>query len=255
MQQPNRQYTNPPIREAVCEFRFPHGPDSWDLSFPGLIYNELRESFPRRIQPEQPQQTFTFAFGNPQQMLGGFNPADPSQTLQFWKADSTDGVITIAPNRIAISHYRPYPGWEAFQSIIQKAHEAFLKIAQPRSIDRIGLRYLNAIEFQSQSITLPNYFTHYPTFGQGLPQRNLNVRMSTDFAFHDNRDVARLQLSTIPGENPEFITVSLDIDYFSVIPGSVHLNQTEQWLNQAHDSVHSIFEGTITENARALFDL
>ena len=254
MQQPHRQYLNPPIREAVCEFRFPHGPDTWDLSFPGLIYNELRASFPRRIQQEQPRPTFTFAIGNPQQMLGGFNPADPSQTLQFWKEEGDDGVITIAPNRIAISHYRPYPGWDKFRPVILQAHEAFLKVAGPRSIDRIGLRYLNSIDFHAENVALSNYFTYHPMFGPALPQLNLNVRMSSDFAYHDNRDIARLQLSTIPGEDQKFIAVSLDIDYFLMIPGSVQLNQTEEWLDQAHDAVRSIFEGTITDNARALFD-
>ncbi len=253
MQLPSEQYPNSPIREAVCEFRFPQGPETWDLSFPGLIYNELKGTFPRRIQQEQPQQMLSFSFGNPQLMPGGFNPADPSQTLMFWKEDTEDGAITIAPNRIGISHYQPYPGWEKFSSIINEAYAAFLKIVQPRSIDRLGLRYINTIEFDTEVVMLPTYFNYFPNFGDALPDLNLNVRMSADFAYNDKRDVARLQLLTVPGQSQNSIAVNLDIDYFLVLPGSVPITDVQEWLSQAHAGVGLIFEGCITDHSREMF--
>ena len=253
MEQSNRQYTNSPIHEAVCEFRFPPGPDTWNLAFPGLIYNELKESFPRRIQQEQPQQVFSFSFGNPQQLLGGLHPGDPSQSLGFWKEDKEDGAITISPNQIGISNYRPYPGWEQFHSTIKQAYDAYLRIAEPRLLDRVGLRYINVIEFEAEPISLPEFFYYFPNFGPSLPRLNQNLRMSVDFSYHDNRDIARLQLAIVPGENPNPIAVSLDIDYFFVIPGSVQFEDIEEWLSQAHAAIGSLFEGSITDRARAMF--
>ena len=41
----SRQYPNPPVIEAVCEFRLP--PDSeWDLTVPGLVYEHIRDQVP-----------------------------------------------------------------------------------------------------------------------------------------------------------------------------------------------------------------
>jgi uncharacterized protein (TIGR04255 family) len=253
MEQSNYQYPNAPIQEAVCEFRFPAGQKAWDLAFPGLIYNELRDSFPRRIQPEQPQQVFSVAFSNPQQFLGGFPPGDPSQSLRFWKEDSEDGVVTIAPNRISISHYRPYPGWAEFYNSIQKAYSAYLDIAQPRSIERVGLRYLNLIDFGTPGIQLAKFFSYFPQIGESLPQNNQNVRISVEFPYQNVRDIARLQLTTRPGPNQDSIAVQLDIDYFLVIAGTIGLDQMREWLGHAHTAIGELFEGSITEEARHMF--
>ena len=44
-----RKYRNPPIIEAVCEFRL--APDSkWDLTIPGLVYEKVSKEFPNKEQ-------------------------------------------------------------------------------------------------------------------------------------------------------------------------------------------------------------
>src|SRR2546425_12443479 len=44
-----RQYLNPPLVEAVCEFRFL--PDTqWDLTIPGLMYEKIQDRFPHKEQ-------------------------------------------------------------------------------------------------------------------------------------------------------------------------------------------------------------
>ena len=253
MQSPNPQYPNPPLREAVCEFRFQPGSDQWDLSFPGLIYNELKDEFPRRIQEATPQQVFSITFGTPPENMGGFNAVDPAQSLRFWRENSEDGVITVGPNRIGVSQYRPYPSWDSFLEIIKRAYSSYLTVVRPQTIQRIGLRYINEISFDTQTINLSEHFTFHPNFGPKLPQRNVNVRMSVDFTYDEHRDLARLQLGTIPGSDQISIAVSLDIDYFLLVPGTVLLTDIEQWLDRAHSRVSSVFEGSITDKTRSLF--
>ena len=253
MPQSENQYANPPIQEAVCEFRFPTGPNTWDLAFPGLIYHELRESFPRRIQPAQPDQVFSVAFGNPQQFMGGFHPGDPSQALKIWKEQSEDGAITIAPNRLSISNYRPYPGWAEFHSCIEKAYAAYRQVTGPTSIDRVGLRYINLIDFGTRGIQLAQFFHYFPSIGASLPQSNQNVRMSAEFGYQGGRDIARLQLATRPGPDNDSIVVQLDIDYFLVAPGTMDLDQMADWLEDAHTAIGSLFRGSITADTELMF--
>ena len=253
MQSTNPQYPNPPLREAVCEFRFQPGPDQWDLSFPGLIYNELRHEFPRRIQDATPQQVFSITFGTPPENMGGFNAVDPAQSLRFWRDNSQDGVITVGPNRIGVSHYRPYPSWDNFLDVVKQAFDSYLTVVRPQTIQRIGLRYINEVAFDFNSVNLSEYFTFHPNFGPKLPQSNVNVRMSVDFTFDEHRDLARLQLGTIPGSDHISIAISLDIDYFLLVPGTVPLTGIELWLDRAHSRISSIFEGSITDKTRSLF--
>ena len=159
----------------------------------------------------------------------------------------------IAPNRLSISNYPPYPGWEEFHSSIEKAYAAYRSIVAPGSIERVGLRYINVINFGTNAISPPEFFNYYPNIGASLPQDNQNVRMSVEFACQDFRDIARLQLSTRPGSTANSLAVQLDIDYFLVISGSIGLEQIEEWLHEAHSAIGELFEGSITDKTREMF--
>ena len=252
MSESSQRYANPPLREAVCEFRFQQGSEPWNLSFPGLIYSELREQFPRLVQNPMPIQGFSITFGNVPEGLGGMQPPVPQQALSFWREEDAGGAITVAPNQINISHYRPYPSWHEYLSIIRQAFSSYVKVAKPQAILRIGLRYINEFQFQTDTIELSDHFTYYPNFGPELPQFNLNVKMSSAFEFDNFQDIARLQLETIAGADDSSIGVSLDIDYFLAIPNVVPLLNTEDWLDQAHGRISKIFEGSITDRTRSI---
>ena len=41
-----RRYREPPIKEAACHLQFAAG-SPWDMTMPGLIYQEMRDRFPK----------------------------------------------------------------------------------------------------------------------------------------------------------------------------------------------------------------
>jgi uncharacterized protein (TIGR04255 family) len=43
------KYKKSPIEEAVCEFRF-DAKSPWDMAIPGLIYEKIKQQFPKRKQ-------------------------------------------------------------------------------------------------------------------------------------------------------------------------------------------------------------
>jgi uncharacterized protein (TIGR04255 family) len=43
------KYNNPPIIDAVCEFRFGKDTD-WDMTIPGVVYREIKTNFPHKEQ-------------------------------------------------------------------------------------------------------------------------------------------------------------------------------------------------------------
>ena len=170
-----RQYRNPPIKESVCEFRF-HSEDSWDMAVPGLIYAQLVDDFPRRI-PNIVQTAgirVTAGLGGQPQISSQVDEQfkqDISQLqgLRFWREDTEDGLILVAPNKLSISHYPPYPSWNGFYPIIRQAFDAYRLIAHPKGLARIGLRYINEISFDDSAVELEDYFEYYPHLGSNLP--------------------------------------------------------------------------------------
>ena len=294
-----RQYKNPPIKEAVCEFRFASGA-TWDMAVPGLIYAELRADFPRRLQNVVQTTGIRISAGHRghqrrhadhQQRVGQSQadqrpirlqidqihrldtvrqPGQPEittqvderfredisqlQGLRFWREETEDGLIVVAPNKLAISQYPPYPSWDGFNPIIQQAFNAYSMVAQPKGVERIGLRYINDITFELETVELGDYFEFFPKLGPNLPQDFTQLRMSLVISFNDNRDALRLQLLTSPEELDEHVRIRLDLDYYLLEPDAVPLERVSDWLQQAHDNLEEVFEGCLKEAVRVKFD-
>ena len=256
----SRQYKTPPIKEAVCEFRF-RSEDTWDMAVPGLIYAALMNDFPRRL-PNVVQTAGILITGGPRGQPEVSSQVDEQfrqniaqlQGLRFWREKTEDGLIVVAPNKLAVSQYPPYPSWDGFLPIIRQAFEAYVTVAKPHSIQRIGLRYINDIVFEVGTVDLEDYFEYYPHLGSKLPQDYGAFHMTLNFPYSQARDHLRVQLSTVPGTTDEQVVIRLDLDYSVVEAGAVPLERTTEWLQQAHDQVEEVFEGCLKDSVRAKFD-
>ena len=256
------KYPSPPIREAVCEFRF-RSEGSFDIAVPGLVYSKLRGEYPDRL--ESPVNTRQLGILVSSLQLGHTqDPPDPpearvedamrsGQDLRFWRKDSIDGAIVLGQGRLAISHYAPYRSWEEFQPDIIRALDAYMKEAKPAGIQRIGLRYINDIGFDQASVEPADFFTYYPNLGPDLPSGYTGLNMSVQFPFEEERDRLRLQLLTRPSDEDTRLMARLDLDYSLAKQGTVSFDEMPQWLELAHQNIIDTFEGCLTDKLRTMF--
>ena len=133
----SKQYANPPIIEAVCEFRFT--PDTpWDLTVPGLVYEKIKDKFPqkeqRTVQEIEIKQT-------PQGIQQEVRTFDRVLFLE----NTRKMLVQLGPRVLAVNSLKPYPGWEKFEVAIREAFEALTTIVEVKGLQRIGLRYINQI--------------------------------------------------------------------------------------------------------------
>ena len=88
-----RRYKNPPIVEALCEFRF--DPDSpWDLAMPGLVYERVRDTFPKRRQAKQ------FAVEVSAGQKGVEQHVRTTDRMQFLREDEK-ALVQVGPHLLA----------------------------------------------------------------------------------------------------------------------------------------------------------
>jgi uncharacterized protein (TIGR04255 family) len=64
-----------------------------------------------------------------------------TERTQFLRADEKC-FVQLEPNFLAINHLPPYPTWEGYRPLVYDASQAYLDVAQPASLNRIGLRYI-----------------------------------------------------------------------------------------------------------------
>lgn len=240
------QYKNPPLSEVVCEFQF--GQDSpWDLTIPGLVYEKVRETFPTRKQVARVMMGFSANEGEIAQQIG----APP---VMRFSSEDEKLVMQVGLHLLSINHLKPYSSWEHFFPLILESFHTYREVANPRSIHRIGLRYVNTIDLPGPNLKLEDYFEFRPYLGPNLPRTIGSFMLAVQLPYEDLRDMLNLQLVSLAGLSIETSKIILDLDYFLAQPGSVSLDNVSSWLDNAHAHVERIFEGCISDNLRRRFE-
>ena len=252
----NRQYPNPPIREAVCEFRYQED-GHWDWAAPGLVYSALREEFPRRLADESSAESEAPSVETPEFLRLGLQQPSlrivPQRPLRFWREADNSGYISVDAYRLVVHHYRPYPSWERFGEIIRKSARTYQEVLNPGKVQRIGLRYINEIILEHKSVLIEEFFDFYPFVGKNIPQNLTRFHCLAQMQFEDGLDLLTLQIGTQAQPDIENIRVILDLDYFLARPEQFELANSTNWLEKAHENLEDVFEGCLKDSVRALF--
>jgi len=201
-----RKYKNPPIIEALCEFRFePSLP--WDLAIPGLVYEGVRDDFPKRRQVRAFETSVSASLEGVEQQVR------TTDRIQFLREDER-ALIQVGPDLLAVNNLKPYPTWQEFLPLVQTGFSAYCEATNPKGIRRIGLRYINRIEIPGPNIEMEDYFLFYPFVGPNLPQEHGSFIVGIQIPYEGARDVLRLQLANASAETLDIVPVMLDLDYF-----------------------------------------
>jgi uncharacterized protein (TIGR04255 family) len=241
-----KKYKNPPIVEALCEFRFdPSSP--WDLAIPGLLYEKVRDEFGKRRLVKAIETSFS---GGP---TGIEQQVRSSDRMQFLR-DDEKALIQVGPNLLSTNHLKPYPTWQEFFPIIRQAFDAYFQVASPKGLQRVGLRYINRIEIPGKSIELEDYFEFRPFIGPRLPQRFGPFITGIQIPYEDSRDHLRLEIANATVEKPDEVGVMLDLDFFLAQPDGLSMNNVFDWIEVAHSRVEEAFEACITDRLREIFE-
>ena len=209
-----RRYRNPPIAEAICELLFNPGRD-WDLTIPGRLHSELSDEY-----SAQPQQQKVLELGLEAQIGKRAN-------IRYGEALGRVALLTptgsrkvcVGPDALSIHMLRPYQdpshpegsGWDEFRPRVQKALEAYWKVAQPDSVKRIGVRYINKITVPSHQVDVGDYLNCALPDVDGLPDQLRNFMSRIDYTYNDEVRLVLSQGLENPPDGPRAFIVDLDV--------------------------------------------
>ncbi len=232
------RYKTPPIIEAVCEFRF-EPTSAWDMTIPGLVYEALRQSFPVR----QTRKGFNLELISGAQSLT--HTTEQVNMAQFLSVDKTR-LVQVAHDLISVNHLAPYESWNAFLPDIKSGFQSYCNVAEPGSIQRIGLRYINRVLDAGWE-----QFAFRPLFETRPALNPRSFIVGIEIPFENERDRLRMQLSSALGDAQAVI---LDLDYYLATPGTIEIGQALSWVEQAHSHLESAFEDCLTDDLRQRFE-
>jgi uncharacterized protein (TIGR04255 family) len=240
-----KKYENPPLIEAVCEFRL--SPDTpWDLTAHGLIYEKISDEFVNKEEISIQEVTLVKTAEGLQHSVRS------DQRIRFL-TDDKKTFIQLGTRLLSVNRLKPYSTWEEFKPRIEKAFIALNETVEVKNIQRIGLRYINRIDIPSQTVDLDTYFDFKPFLGKKLPQLLQSFIVGCEIPFRDGQDSCKVQLTNTIPEAPESSSYILDVDYFLAKAETVVKDDALEWVEMAHNNLGDVFEGCITDSLRKIF--
>lgn len=243
---PSRQYKNPPIEEALCDFTFSPIAE-WDFTLPGKLHSEIEKDYPGKPR-QQRLQTVTTGFGAEQP---GIALQEQLMRIQFPTKDGTR-LVSIGNNTLTISVLRPYEGWTKFKPRIENALAAYRKITNPEAVTRIGLRYINRIVVLEPKQNPSKFFNYNLSDDEVLKAKIVSFLKRFEYVAKNGAKLL-ITHALIEPSSPERTEFILDIDtIWDSAP--LEFEKVMETTENLHGVEGGAFEAIITEETRKLFD-
>ena len=254
--QQRRRYKNPPIEEALCEFRFQPDQD-WDLTIPGKLQLALGNEYSGKSQ----EQRVVNVSLNAQEG----KPSRLSYDEGFAKIHlvTEDGKrqVGVGKDVLSVHMLRPYQdprhpeksGWDEFRPRIEKALNAYWKVAEPIGVCRIGIRYINKIVIPQKAVEVERYLRCALPVVSGFPDRLNSFMSRVDYAYEDGVRIVLSQGSI--NAPPDHVGFLLDLDVIWESPESVAQDEALAKAENLRNRERTAFEAVITDKAREVFDV
>jgi len=234
-----------PIIEAVIDIRA--------LAVEGFEEQAVRDFLQPRLDGYKyldSQKTVQYGIASVEKPL---RPVFKDLGLKGLRFQSQDKKYIAQFNRdgFVCSRLEPYPDWNSFSGEGLRLWTLFMEMAQPKEINRVGLRFISRIEIPSSRFEFDDYISPAPE-----PPRNLSLPFH-GFMHHDTLAVpghpyAINLIRTIQPPQPEArigVSLILDIDVFTTHGLEIETPELKRILEEMRWLKNKSFFGSVTEKA------
>lgn len=240
-----KNYSKPPITEAVIEARFVDRLSDEQLD--KLVAKQKNKFHIQKIEE------FGLKISN--DAKAGTN-AETTRSLVGYKLfdrEDSSNIVQIKHQAISISRLPPYEGWGTLLVTFKKYFDLYTS-NKFKALSRIGVRYINRIDIPSPDdrIELENYFKIYPHFPSNFPDIHKFI-VNTVLPVDDERVLNITVQSAADSPLIDHLSIVFDLD----VTQSVNLPTSQLRLNELLDTIRSLkdslFENLLTAKCKKLF--
>jgi uncharacterized protein (TIGR04255 family) len=243
-----RHLRKAPISEAIVDFR---------VSLPrDFRPDRLREAgerlardYPETIEPKRMETRFEFSGGQ---------PSETTRDLGFqgiWIR--TEDQKTVAQFRVdgfTFNRLKPYTRWEQILPEALRLWGVYLELANPLSVTRIALRYINHMNLPGSGAELSDYIQTSPRLPPGVPQILSNFATRVVLEYPERRMSANVIQVLEIGVETSAPSLLFDIDVYRAGDFKVDAATMEEILGDLRQYKNDIFFGSLTERFVEAFE-
>lgn len=235
-----RSYPNPPIIEAVVEFKFPAAPAK-------TVEQVLRERLGTTYELVNAQDLVEAHFAVDAQSV--MTSAKRTYLRTVLVSSLGTRMLTCADGALGVHVLRPYPGWSNFLDQITEAVDALPEGIRQGPLEAIALRYINQFMLDGTGLPFDGFLSTTPARVSEAEPVDLIEHQSFTRSFEPESQTT-VDLRTVILSGPSTL-LGLDIlvhrkldcpfsDWHGVLAGM-------------HERENQIFEDCITDAARERF--
>lgn len=244
-----RKYRKPPVIEALCELYFTES--AWDDTVVGRFYDLVKGDFPVKRQLEMQEAQVTLSTTG--EAAAGLNRLAPR--MQFVSSKG-ERMIQLSRDLLVVNQLRLYshPRFEEWEPVIYQALAHYRALAAPKSVNRLGVRYINRVVIPERSIHMEDYYQIYPQLPQFMGDSHGSFMIRVDITNQKGGHSVLVTFASAPPEKPGEIAHLLDLYDVARFGKMVQFDEISEQVRMGHENVEAAFEGSITEKLRILFE-
>ena len=236
-----------PIREAAAEIRTI--PDH-DLSFDRLksLKELVGQTYPKISEQRAKGGEIRIKLDE----SAGVRLFDELHALVFASEDGRR-VVQSKLDGLVVSRLAPYEHWKAFRTQLFEFWEAYKEVALPRSVTRIGVRYINIIDLKTPVRDLQDFLTTVPSPPPRLPQAMSSFLSRIVIPDERSSGMIVLTESMEPSPDSKSVPILLDIDVFREFQAPYPEEFDAEVLEKLHDAACRVFFESVTERTVEMY--
>lgn len=239
-------YKNPPIEEALVEFRMAPGQE-WDLTIPGKLHEKVKDAYPGK--PRQQKFIQASLQAAPGQSPG-FAVQEGLGRVQLVNEDGKR-LLSLGENVLSVNVLRPYEGWENFRPRIERALKSYFEVSGADRVNRVGVRYINRIVLPP-NVQLGQYFRCGPIVPPGLPPNIAGFLNRAEYLYDEETRLIVTFASIETAEKASWLLLDLDVIWEGPVP--LALDAALAKVDELHEREGTAFESLITDKTREVFN-
>lgn len=247
---PRRIYARPPIVEALVEFHLKGISRAFEAFADrlGADYPVIRRKT-TLIQVSVLEAPVAEGDSGGDDVANDSPTDDTSREVIFLASRDGTRLLGFDGERVSVHVLAPYPGWEVFREQVRRVIEVMNDAFPSVDVSAVSMRYIDRVIIPlGQSIS--RYFTIVPPRPGPMPPDLSALHMLTQSYDRHTGVTALLTLAIIPPPSPGEVAVMYDLQ---LQRPAVAKGLLESTIEMLHERQRNIFESSITEAARELF--
>lgn len=240
----NLHFSKSPLTEALIDIRV--------KPKDGLVATDFAY-FPKGYEREYPKRRDKLFFQH-ELSIDVQSPSIVNGTLVGYDFISEDELqfIQAKLDGFTFNRLAPYNNWETLRNEACRWWQVYKGIAQPQSINRLAVRYINKLDLPLPIPSLNEYLLSVPEVAPGLPQDLDAYLMQLRISYKDINATLILNEATSPATAPDTVSIVLDIDLFRENDVPSDENDIWAYLDQLRTKKNEIFLACLTTKAKEL---